>query len=68
MVVLSVGPHCREKAVVKDEVNSLKVYLVLWLLCQFMFLQPLFAMRDFFVWVRVELTGTLLLYFTLTFW
>lgn len=48
MVVLSVGPCCRETAVVKDEINSLKVYLVLWLLCQFMFLQPLFAMRDFF--------------------
>lgn len=68
MVVLSVGPYCRETAVVKDKVNSLKVYLVLCLLCQFMSLQPLFAVRDFYVWARVELTGTLLLYFTLTFW
>lgn len=37
----NVGPYCREMAVVKDEVNSLEVYSVLWLVCQFMFLPPL---------------------------
>ena len=44
----NVGPCCREMAVVKDEVNSLEVYPVFWLVCQFMFLQPLYAMREFF--------------------
>lgn len=63
----NVGPYCREMAVVEDEVNSLEVYPVLWLVCQFVFLQPLYATREFFfVWARVELTGTLLLYFILT--
>lgn len=43
----NLGCYCREMAVVKDEVNPLKVYPVFWLVCQFIFLQPLYAMRDF---------------------
>lgn len=43
-----VGPNCRETAVVEDEGNSLRAYPVLWLFCQFVFLQPLYAMREFF--------------------
>lgn len=42
---------CRAMAVIKDGVNSLKDYLSFWLLCQFMFLQPLYATRAFFVCV-----------------
>jgi len=61
-----VGPCCREMAVVKDEVISLELYPVLCLVCQFMVLQPLYAMREVFVVARVELTGTLLLYIILT--
>lgn len=45
----NVSPYCREMAVVKDEMNSLKIYPVFWLVCQFMFLQPLYSMREFFL-------------------